>query len=175
MKEPSWISPLTLRQLGIMGMNRRNIGYIAQYNPRHRYPLVDDKLKSKVVAQKARLRVPDLLHVVETQHDIEGIEEQLKDLSEFAIKPARGSGGTSFRPEKLVDLSLTAPGAILDAVTDALGISDQVTSQQRTILLDYLTDAGARQSLDLEDDDTRNRKLHGLFGLLLQSPAHQLH
>jgi alpha-L-glutamate ligase-like protein len=91
--EPSWISPLSLRQLGIMGMNRRNIGYIAQYNPRHRYPLVDNKLKSKVVAQKARLRVPDLLHVVETQHDIEGIEAQLKDLSEFAIKPARGSGG----------------------------------------------------------------------------------
>jgi uncharacterized protein (DUF1800 family) len=88
---------------------------------------------------------------------------------------ARGSGGTSFRPEKLVDLSLTAPETILDAVTDALGISDQVTTQQRTILLDYLTDAGARQSLDLEDDDTRNRKLHGLFGLILQSPGHQLH
>jgi len=88
-----WISPLKLRQLGIMGMNRRNISYIARYNPRHRYPLVDDKLKSKVVAQKARLRVPELLHVVETQHDIEGIEAQLKDLSEFAIKPARGSGG----------------------------------------------------------------------------------
>jgi len=32
-----------------------------------------------------------------------------------------------------------------------------------------------RTSLDLADDDTRNRKLHGLFGLLLQSPAHQLH
>jgi uncharacterized protein (DUF1800 family) len=88
---------------------------------------------------------------------------------------ARGNGGTSFRPEKLVDLSLTEPGAILDAVTDALGVTDQLTAAQRTVLLDYLTDAGARTSLDLEDDDTRNRKLHGLFGLLLQSPAHQLH
>jgi alpha-L-glutamate ligase-like protein len=89
----SWISPLKLRQLGIMGMNRRNISYISRYNPRDRYPLVDDKLKSKVVAEKARLRVPKLLHVVETQHDIEGIEARLKDLSEFVIKPARGSGG----------------------------------------------------------------------------------
>lgn len=88
---------------------------------------------------------------------------------------ARGNGGTSFRPEKLVDLSLTAPEAILDAALDALGVSDQVTAPQRTILLDYLTDAGARTSLDLEDEDTRNRKLHGLFGLLLQSPTHQLH
>jgi len=88
-----WISPLKLRQLGIMGMNRRNISYISRYNPRHRYPLVDNKLKTKVVAQKARLRVPDLLHVVETQHDIESIQTQLRDLNEFVIKPARGSGG----------------------------------------------------------------------------------
>ena len=88
---------------------------------------------------------------------------------------ARGTGGTSFRPEKLVDLSLTVPDAILDASLDALGVTDQVTPEQRTILLDYLTDAGVRTSLDLADDDTRNRKLHGLFGLLLQSPAHQLH
>jgi alpha-L-glutamate ligase-like protein len=88
-----WISPLKLRQLGILGMNRRNIGYIGRYNPRDRYPLVDNKLKTKVIAQKARLHVPELLHVVETQHEIEAIEHQLKDLDEFVIKPAQGSGG----------------------------------------------------------------------------------
>jgi len=88
---------------------------------------------------------------------------------------ARGNGGTSFRPEKLVDLGLTAPDEILDATLDALGFADQVTAAQRTVLLDYLTDAGARPSLDLENDDTRDRKLHGLFGLLLQSPTFQLH
>ena len=88
-----WISPLRLRELGIMGMNRRNISYISRYNPRHRYPFVDNKLKTKVVAQKARLRVPDLLHVVETQHEIESIEGRIKDLAEFVIKPAQGSGG----------------------------------------------------------------------------------
>lgn len=88
-----WISPLKLRKLGILGMNRRNIGYIGRYNPRDRYPLVDNKLKTKVIAQKARLHVPELLHVVETQHEIEAIEHQLKDLNEFVIKPAQGSGG----------------------------------------------------------------------------------
>jgi len=88
---------------------------------------------------------------------------------------ARGSGGTSFRPEKLIDLSLTSPEAIVDAVLAALGQSDQVTSTQRSVLIDYVSDAGQRTSLDLEDDDTRNRKLHGLFGLLLQSPGFQLH
>jgi alpha-L-glutamate ligase-like protein len=88
-----WISPLVLSRLGILGMNRRNIGYIARYNPRDRYPYVDDKLKTKVVADKARLRVPELLHVVRTQHDIEDIERKVADLSEFVIKPAQGSGG----------------------------------------------------------------------------------
>jgi alpha-L-glutamate ligase-like protein len=45
------------------------------------------------VAQKARLNVPALLHVVRTQHEIEAIETDLANLSEFVIKPAQGSGG----------------------------------------------------------------------------------
>lgn len=88
-----WISPWTLARRGVLGMNRRNIGYIARYNQRSRYPLVDDKLKTKLVAQKARLNVPALLHVVSTQHEIEVIENDLASLSEFVIKPAQGSGG----------------------------------------------------------------------------------
>ncbi|MEQ8858527.1 MAG: alpha-L-glutamate ligase-like protein [Pseudomonadales bacterium] len=88
-----WITPWTLARRGVLGMNRRNIAYIAQYNQRSRYPLVDDKLKTKLVAQKARLKVPELIHVVSTQHEIEVIEKDLANLSEFVIKPAQGSGG----------------------------------------------------------------------------------
>jgi len=83
---------------------------------------------------------------------------------------ARDGGGTSFRPERLVDLSLTDPGDIVDAVTDLLGVSDQLTTTERNAFIDYL---GAG-SIDLTDDDTRNRKLNGLFCLVLQSPAYQL-
>lgn len=89
----AWISPWALARKGVLGMNRRNIAYIARYNSRSHYPLVDDKLKTKLVAQKARLNVPALLHVVRTQHDIEVIENDLAELSEFVIKPAQGSGG----------------------------------------------------------------------------------
>jgi len=88
-----WISPRALANRGVLGMNRRNIAYIARYNPRDRYPLVDDKLRTKLVAQKARLKVPALLHVVRTQHEIEAIEDDLASLTEFVIKPAQGSGG----------------------------------------------------------------------------------
>ena len=72
-----WISPFTLRNRGILGMNRRNVAYITRYNDRSRYPLVDDKLKTKLVAAKAGVTVPELLHVIRTQHEIETIDERL--------------------------------------------------------------------------------------------------
>jgi hypothetical protein len=56
-----------------------------------------------------------------------------------------------------------------------LGITDQLSSSDREFLLAYLTDDGTRPALNLGDPDLRARKLHGLFALLLQSPAYQLH
>lgn len=89
----AWIGPRKLAQLGVLGMNRRNVAYIGRYNARERYPLVDDKLKTKIIAHKAGLQVPELLQVVSTQHEVQGVERELSQLSEFVIKPAQGSGG----------------------------------------------------------------------------------
>ena len=89
----SWISPFTLRRIGVLGMNRRNVAYISRYNARSNFPLVDDKLKTKLMAQKMGLSVPELLHVITTQHDVEGINTVLSTLNQFVIKPAQGSGG----------------------------------------------------------------------------------
>ncbi len=89
----AWIEPGRLRAQGILGMNRRNVGYIARYNSRDRFPLVDNKLKTKLIAQKANLSVPELLNVVSTQYEIESIESELVKHTEFVIKPAQGSGG----------------------------------------------------------------------------------
>lgn len=89
----AWIEPGRLRAQGILGMNRRNVGYIARYNSRDRFPLVDNKLKTKLIAQKANLSVPELLNVVSTQYEIESIEQELVKHTEFVIKPAQGSGG----------------------------------------------------------------------------------
>ena len=91
MKE--WISPFVLRRRGILGMNRRNVAYINRYNARSRYPLVDDKLKTKLVAAKAGVTVPELLHVIRTQHEIETIDAVLSRFDQFVIKPSQGSGG----------------------------------------------------------------------------------
>ena len=92
------------------------------------------------------------------------------------VTSARGRGASAFRPERLFDLSLTAPGAIVDAVTELLGVNDQLTTAERDELIDYLTDgAGPLASIDLTDYDVRNSKLNGLVAMVLQSPAYQLH
>jgi hypothetical protein len=95
---------------------------------------------------------------------------------------ARGPGATNFHPDKLSpQLSVLSgspaadPDGVLTAVTDVLGITDQLTVADRAALIAYLTDNGTQSTLDLTDYDTRNRKLHGLFALLLQSPMYQLH
>ncbi len=82
-----------LREEGVLGLNRRNGDYILRFNPRSRYPLVDDKLQTKRLALRAGIAVPDLYGVIETQHDIRRLPEIVKDHSEFAIKPAHGSAG----------------------------------------------------------------------------------
>jgi uncharacterized protein (DUF1800 family) len=88
------------------------------------------------------------------------------------LTSARDGGGSSFRPEKLMDLSLADPAAIVDAVLTILGVSDQFTPSERSLLEDYLTDG--EPTIDLNDYDYRNKKLHGLFTLVLQSPAYQM-
>lgn len=88
-----WISPLQLRRAGILNMNRRNVSYIARYNDRAAYPLVDDKLKTKLLAQEFDIKTPQLLQVVRQQHEIRNFSEMAADLNGFAIKPSKGSGG----------------------------------------------------------------------------------
>ena len=63
-----WISPFKLNQLGMLNMNRRNVDYIARYNSRSSYPLVDNKLKTKLVVAEYDVRTPRLLQVVRQQH-----------------------------------------------------------------------------------------------------------
>ncbi|MEO8604087.1 MAG: DUF1800 domain-containing protein [bacterium] len=86
------------------------------------------------------------------------------------VTASRDGGGTSFRPERLIDIELTAPADIVDAVTQHLGVDDQLSVAERNALISYLGGG----PIDLQDDETRNRKLHGLFCLVLQSPAYQL-
>lgn len=84
---------LKLRQIGILGMNKRNHSYIGRYNDRSKFPLVDDKLKTKIIAQHAGCTVPDLIGVITSQHEVKSIHQMIANKQGFVIKPSRGSGG----------------------------------------------------------------------------------
>lgn len=86
-------APSALKKLGVMGINTRNAQFILRYNPRRFYPLVDDKLKTKDLALGSGIGVPELYGVIEAEGQVKRITDLLCRLSDFVIKPARGSGG----------------------------------------------------------------------------------
>lgn len=82
-----------LREHGILSMNRRNAEFILRRNPRRHYPLVDDKLRTKELAQSAGISVPELYGVIATEHDVPSFERITAGHQAFVVKPAQGSGG----------------------------------------------------------------------------------
>lgn len=82
-----------LRARGIVGLNERNLSYINRANPRGQFPLVDDKLRTKQLAGRYGVAVPELHGVISGNHEIQRLERILPTAGAFAIKPARGSGG----------------------------------------------------------------------------------
>jgi len=86
-------SPAALRKKGILGMNRRNIEYISRYNSRKNFPLVDNKLKTKIITQEVGIAVPAMIGTIEYQYEIKDIGKKIGDNKGFVIKPAQGSAG----------------------------------------------------------------------------------
>ena len=82
-----------LRDAGVIGINRRNADYIMPWNPRALYPLVDDKVLTKELAEKHGIPTPPLYHVIHHHGDVSGFQTALGEHKAFAVKPARGSGG----------------------------------------------------------------------------------
>lgn len=60
-------------------MNRRNFSIISKCNNRRLYPLVDDKVQTKVLAQKVGITTPNLIGVVEVQNQVKNLLEMVKD------------------------------------------------------------------------------------------------
>jgi alpha-L-glutamate ligase-like protein len=83
----------TYRDLGILGMNSRNVDYILKYNPRAKYPLVDDKLLTKDLAEQAGIPTPPIYEVIRFPSDTIGFADRIQAHAEFVVKPAQGSGG----------------------------------------------------------------------------------
>lgn len=82
-----------LSRAGVLGINERNANYVSRMNPRHLYPLVDDKYQTKQIAINADMAVPELYGVIRSQAEVKAFDSIVEPHESFVIKPAEGSGG----------------------------------------------------------------------------------
>lgn len=82
-----------LRECGVLGMNDRNYSVIAKCNKRSLYTLVDDKVKTKKLANSICINTPKMIGIIEYQYQVKNILDIVKGYETFVIKPAHGSGG----------------------------------------------------------------------------------
>ncbi len=82
-----------LRELGILGMNRRNAACILDHNPRAKYPLVDDKLRMARLCQAIDVPTPQVYAAVSSYATLRQLPAVLGDRTDFVVKPNCGSGG----------------------------------------------------------------------------------
>jgi alpha-L-glutamate ligase-like protein len=90
-----WLSTAArrLRQMGILGINRRNAACILDYNPRSRFPLVDDKYRMHNLCQRIGVPTPRIFTVIDSYAQLHRLPELLADLDSLVVKPNRGSAG----------------------------------------------------------------------------------
>ncbi|WP_422596637.1 alpha-L-glutamate ligase-like protein [Pseudomonas sp.] len=88
-----WRRWKALEARGIMGINRRNADYVLKYNKRSLYPIVDDKIITKMRAIEAGIHVPEMYGIISTEKEIDNLGKIIEGRSDFVIKPAQGAGG----------------------------------------------------------------------------------
>ncbi|MBN2816275.1 MAG: alpha-L-glutamate ligase-like protein [Campylobacterales bacterium] len=145
----AFINPFALKKSGILGMNSRNVEFISRYNSRKLFPLVDNKLQTKLLAQEYGINTPSLLFVVHYQHDVYGLKEKLQNISSFVIKPACGSGGKGILviKGKKGDDFVKASGAVLSVeevirhVTNILAGLYSLSGDQDSAIIETLIEA----------------------------------
>jgi alpha-L-glutamate ligase-like protein len=82
-----------LRELGVLGMNRRNSECVLDHNPRANFPAVDDKLRTHALCRAIGVPTPDVYAEVAYHSMLRRMPELLAGREDFVVKPNRGSAG----------------------------------------------------------------------------------
>ncbi len=82
-----------LKELGILGMNRRNAVCILDHNPRSLFPLVDDKLRLHDLCRRIGVPTPEIYAEASSHSMLRRLPELLCGRDDFVVKPNRGSAG----------------------------------------------------------------------------------
>ena len=77
----------------VLGMNARNFLYIRPFNKSLAKTIADDKLETKKILLENNIPTPSLLATFYTRKDVRSFDWDLPE-DGFAIKPARGYGGS---------------------------------------------------------------------------------
>ena len=85
--------PIELEKAGVLGINRRNLGFVQASNPRALYPRVDNKTITKEICHIHEIPVPETYAVIRRYGDVRRFSKLIGEHSEFVIKPASGSAG----------------------------------------------------------------------------------
>ncbi len=84
----------SLKEQGVLGMNSRNADFVLLHNQRKYYPLVDDKVQTKILAMNANIPVPQMYYVVKSPKEIKtDFFNAIRSYKEFVVKPAHGQCG----------------------------------------------------------------------------------
>ncbi len=78
---------------GVLGLNSRNIHFIARLNAVHWMTVANDKLATKRHLDEAGVPTPRTLLSVESEHELDYRRAALNTTGGFALKPASGSQG----------------------------------------------------------------------------------
>ena len=108
-------------------MNARNYKVISHFNKRSLYPLVDDKVQTKTLANKIDINTPKMIGVVEHQYEVTDFLNIVDGHSEFVVKPAHGSQG------KGVLVSHTTAGNYIVGPSSELAEPDDVSTDTETL------------------------------------------
>src|SRR5262249_47409269 len=82
-----------LKELGILGMNRRNAACILDHNPRALFPVVDDKRRMRNLGVRSGVPTPEVYGVIGYHSMLRRLRDPLGGRDDFVIKPNRGSAG----------------------------------------------------------------------------------
>lgn len=93
MSKRLWAWPWELRTRGVLGVNKRNLRYLFELNPRSLYRLADDKVVTKSICKQQGIPVPQTYAVIERFGELQRLSKIVGDRQEFVVKPARGAGG----------------------------------------------------------------------------------
>lgn len=113
-----------LKEMGILGMNRRVGEYILPYNHRKDFPLVDNKIKTFFLAREHGINQPDNYLLIESYGDLKGIEKKLREYSSFVIKPNRGAMGNGILVINDVNWDASAEELRFQTSKDELTLND---------------------------------------------------